>query len=434
MNGAIRHGQTFERWGLTLNAKSSIQTNELLEQLSSYALLRNEQRRNQIKERSQRLFDFGIGDPLEETPAFIREALAKAIPEVSQYPLAQGAQEFRVACAQWVKRRFGVEIDPSTQILSSNGSKEAIFHVPQTFLCATSAKRIVVAPDPGFPVYKSGTLLAGGICFEAALKPENGYVFQPESIPSELLPHVVAAWISYPHNPTGAQISRNDALRIYEWSRRHNILLLSDECYVDMYFPGAEAPCSFLEISASEKFEGVLSFQSLSKRSGMTGFRSGFVAGDERYVSLFKKLRPHIGLATPTFIQKAASLAWSDDKHVAERNKIFMAKRRKADAFLEKHGFKFVPSDSTFYVWIEVPKAFQETHKPLAAMGLNSQDSSGELYCQGLARHCGIVASPGDALGQSSGDFFRLALVPTVEELGDALAVWEKWIQSGYSL
>jgi aspartate/methionine/tyrosine aminotransferase len=131
---------------------------------------------------------------------------------------------------------------------------------------------------------------------------------------------------------------------------------------------------------------------------------------------LFKKMRPHVGLGTPNFVQAAAVAAWNDDAHVVSRNTIFKAKRASVDAFLSKHQFVCVPSDATFYVWIKAPNMF----------------ASGEEYCQALADKCGIVASPGDALGNSCAEFFRLALVPTQAELEQALAVWENWIHSGH--
>lgn len=389
-------------------------SNAWLEHLSAYSLLRNETRKAALRAQGREVFDFGLGDPLEETPAFIRQALIDAVPQVSQYPSSQGSLPFRQACAGWAARRFGVTLDPAC-ILSTNGSKEAIFHAPQTLLNAASARRVVVAPDPGFPVYRSATLLAGGVEFEVPLKPERGYVFDPEDVPAPLLSQVAACWVSYPHNPTGGVLPRAQAEKIYAWALANNIVLLSDECYVDMYFPGTEAPVSFLEVSKAEGFRNVLAFFSLSKRSGMTGYRSGFVAGCPRLVSLFGKMRPHVGLGTPSFVQAAAMAAWNDDAHAVERNAVFARKRGLVDAFLSVHGFSVVPSNATFYVWVKAPSPF----------------ASGEAYVSALAEATGIVATPGDALGRSCADFFRLALVPTAEDLSRCLALWHDWISSG---
>lgn len=393
---------------------SAASSNAWLSQLSTYSLLRNETRKASLRDRGKEVFDFGLGDPLEETPSFIRQALVDALPKVSQYPSSQGSLAFREACAGWASRRFGVTLDPAF-VLSTNGSKEAIFHAPQVLLNAASSRRVVVAPDPGFPVYRSATLLAGGVEYEVPLRPERGYVFDPEDVPVPLLSQVAACWVSYPHNPTGGVLSRSQAEKIYAWALKHDIILLSDECYVDMYFPGTEPPVSFLEVSRSENFRNVLAFFSLSKRSGMTGYRSGFVAGCPRLVGLFGKMRPHVGLGTPSFVQAAAIAAWSDDAHVQERNAVFAQKRQLLDVFLSRHGFDVVPSNATFYVWVKAPPQFE----------------SGEAYVAALAEATGIVATPGDALGCSCAHFFRLALVPTASELVRCIGLWEAWIASG---
>lgn len=389
--------------------------NPWLSELPKYTLLRNDERKAQLAAQGRPIFDFGIGDPREETPAFIRDALLAAIPMVSQYPSSQGSIAFRASCAGWARRRLGVELDPAAQIISSNGSKEAIFHVPQILVNATSRRRIIAFPDPGFPVYKGSALLAGAVGYQVTLLPEEKYVFNPASIPKDLCSKIAAVWVSYPHNPTGALISRAQAESIYAWALEHDIVLLSDECYVDMYFPGTPAPESFLSVSAARGFRNVLAFFSLSKRSGMTGYRSGFVAGDADLVGLFAKYRPHAGLGTPDFVQKAAQVAWDDDAHPVDRNGVFARKRALVDAFFARHGFEVLPSTATFYVWVKVPRGFE----------------NGEAYAQRLADATGIVVTPGDALGDSCQEYFRLALVPTVENIKECLALWDEAIAKG---
>ena len=386
--------------------------NEWVDRLSTYSLLRGEERKSRLKQKGQRIFDFGLGDPVEPTPKFIVEKLKAALPEVSQYPSAIGCAEYRKSCANWLKRRMGIDVSWEDQIVSSNGSKEAIYHIPLILLNAASARRIIVLPDPGFPVYRSSTILAGGICYEVALRPEVDYVFEPECIPSEILPSVAACWVSYPHNPTGAVLTKEQAEKIYLWALENNIVLLSDECYVDMYFPNTPPPVSFLEISSAHGFKNVLAFFSLSKRSGMTGYRSGFVAGDCELMKRFSKLRPHIGLGTPTFVQLAGAAAWDEDTHARDRNQLFHEKRALVESFLVKHGFAFVPTNATFYVWVRCPQHY----------------SCGEDYVEALCENTGIVATGADALGKSSKEYFRLALVPSAKEIAQALEVWEKWI------
>ncbi len=394
---------------------SSLPSNSWLDLLPKYSLLRNDDRKARLRAAGREIFDFGIGDPQEETPEFIRRALADNIPKISQYPLSQGSMDFRTACAAWCKSRLNVGIDPTTQIISSNGSKEAIFHIPHVLLNSGSARRMMAFPDPGFPVYRNSTLLSGGVPYQYTLDPSKNYVFEPESLSKDILAQLAAVWISYPHNPTGALLPRAQAEKIYRWALENNIVLLSDECYVDMYFPNTEKPVSLLEIAAQNDFKNLLAFFSLSKRSGMTGYRSGFVAGDSRLIGAFAKYRPNVGVGTPEFVQKAAMAAWADDQHVIERNHIFAEKRKVIDAFLLANQFTVLPSTATFYVWIKAPVGF----------------ASGEEYCEALASATGIVATPGDALGDSSKDWFRLALVPTVPKIEQCVGLWQKAIQTG---
>ena len=394
---------------------SRLPSNSWLDLLPKYSLLRNDDRKARLRAAGREIFDFGIGDPQEETPEFIRQALAQHIPKVSQYPLSQGSLDFRKACAEWCFARLAVSIDPATQVISSNGSKEAIFHIPHVLLNSGSARRLVLFPDPGFPVYRSSTLLSGGVPYQYTLDPARNYVFDPESIPVDLLPQVAAVWISYPHNPTGALLPRADAERIYAWAIEHDLVLLSDECYVDMFFPGSEKPVSLLEVAEQNQFKNLLAFFSLSKRSGMTGYRSGFVAGDVSLVSAFAKYRPNVGVGTPEFVQRAAIAAWADQAHVHERNSIFAEKRRIVDSFLQKNNFRVLPSTATFYVWIQSPDSY----------------GSGEDYCEALAQATGLVATPGDALGDSSRSWFRLALVPTAEKIHLCIGLWQNAIDTG---
>lgn len=395
-----------------------VKLNSWMESLGVYALYRNDERKKRLAASGRAIFDCGIGDPQEETPAFLREALARAIPVISQYPSMTGGMPLREACARWVKRRFDVELDPARQVISSNGSKEAVFHLPHLLCNAASQRRIIVMPDPGYPVYRSGTLLAGAVPYEVPLLPEHGFVFQPEQIPAEILPQVAAVWVNYPHNPTGAVISFEQMRRIRDWALKWDVVLISDECYVDMFFPGESPPRSFLELGSADGFKNLLALFSLSKRSGMTGYRSGFVAGDEALVKAFGQYRGHAGLGTPEFVQAAARAAWEEPQHVIERNRIFQGKRKPVDAFLERNKFSYLKSGATFYVWIQVPPG-------------SPGDGLAEAYCERLAERTGIIATPGDALGRSCADWFRLALVPTAERLQEALGLWQDAIDKG---
>jgi LL-diaminopimelate aminotransferase len=375
----------------------------------------NEDIKAQLDEKNIEVFDFTLGDPKEPTPSFIKQTLIDNIDDISQYPVNIGSPLFRKSCEQWAKRRLSVDLHPNENIISSNGSKEAVFHIPQILFNSSSKKRIVIFPEPGYPVYYAGTVLAGGIPYANPLRKEKFYVFDPSEIPNEIAKQVSAIWLCYPHNPTGAIISRSEMEKIYEWALKYNIMILSDECYIDMYYEGHDTPVSFLEISQKNNFKNVLCFFSLSKRSGMTGYRSGFVAGEKEVIALFAKYRLNVGLGTPDFIQKAAIAAWNDSNHVIERSRIFANKRKVVDKFFAKNGISVLPSNATFYVWGEVPRFYKSDRE----------------FMNCLMESTGIMVTPGSAFGESCARNFRLALVPTVDKITECLSMWQAKIDSG---
>ncbi|WP_457643984.1 succinyldiaminopimelate transaminase [Persephonella sp.] len=385
--------------------------NRLIRQLKPYPMEELNRIKASLKERGIKIYDFGTGDPKEPTDQKIRKALIDAVPEVSQYPSVAGRAELRNAISEWFKNRFGVELDPDTQIIPSNGSKEAIFHFPLVFIDTDQPeKNKVIFGTPGYPVYERGTLYAGGMPVPVPLREEDGFLLRLDKLDKSLLQETKIVWLNYPHNPTGATASLQyfqDTLGI---CREYGIILCSDECYTELYFD--EKPPSALQAG----IEGVVVFHSLSKRSGLTGYRTGFVAGDPQIISEYRKGRASFGVATPDFIQKAAEVAWSDEEHVEKRREIF---RRKRDIFLEffdKIGLEYLYPQATFYFWIKAPEGM-----------------SGEEYAKHLLQY-GIVVSPGVNFcagieimeNRCSSDYFRIALVPTVEECMEAVRVWEK--------
>jgi succinyldiaminopimelate transaminase len=394
---------------------ANFEYNSWLQTLKPFALTKNEDIKERLKQRGIEVHDFTLGDPQEPTPAFIKEALIKNIADVSQYPLNIGSLSLRTACANWLKKRFDLSINPQNQLISSNGSKEAVFHIHQVLLNVASQKRVVIFPEPGYPVYKAGCILAGGIPYENPLKSSKNYVFDPTEIPQEMLPYIAAVWLCYPHNPTGATINISQMEAIYQWALTHHIKILSDECYADMFFEGATPPSSFLKIAEKNNFKNVLCFFSLSKRSGMTGYRSGFVAGEEEVINLFAKYRLNVGLGTPDFVQQAAIAAWSENSHVLERNKIFAAKRKIVDQFFTKNNIAVLPSKATLYVWGEAPKIYQ----------------TGREFADATLEATGIMFTPGDVFGSSCSRNFRLALVPTCEKIQACFDFWQEQIDKG---
>ena len=361
---------------------------------------------DQVKEdltsRGIEIFDFGVGDPVEPTPAFIRQALIDALDPVSQYPTVVGQRRTREAIAGWAQRRLGVTLDPQTQVLPASGSKEAIFHTPLALVGPDEPRRRMLYPSPSYPVYEGAARFAGMVAQPVVLCEDNAYQLDLARQPEDVLQSTRMVWINYPHNPTGASIDLDYLRRQVEIAREYDILLCADDCYLDLYFPGVDPPPSLLQVTQT----GVLSFGSLSKRSGMTGYRSGYIAGDADAIATLKRQRPNFGVASQNFVQAAAAAAWSDDAHVAERRATFSAKRDKLVNFLSEMGYEVSGSQGAIYVWAKVPT------------------SDTQAFFARLLEH-GIVVSPGESFGAGGEGYFRLALVPTLDQIDRALRIWE---------
>lgn len=365
--------------------------NPVLAELGGYPIAVVQARARDLRDAGLPVVDFSIGDPREPTPGFIREALRAAVPEVSQYPTAAGLPELREAVAAYVARRFGTEVDPDTQVIPTTGSKEAIFSTPLAFVAPGD---VVVFPSPGYPVYERGARFAGADVRPVVL--DGDFVLRAERVPDEAWERARLVWVNSPHNPSGAVCDLDDLAGLYERAREVDALLLSDECYVDVYeekaYPGG--PASLLQVAGGTA-AGALVYLSLSKRSGMTGYRSGAIVGDAEAIAALRSLRSTTGTAPPEFTQAAAIAAWSDDTHVERRRSVFAEKRCILRAAFDDLGLEVVASTAGLYLWVRVDDDLAAT--------------------EALLDH-GVVVSPGRWFGPGGEGFLRLALVPTVEE------------------
>ncbi|HEY7073890.1 MAG TPA: aminotransferase class I/II-fold pyridoxal phosphate-dependent enzyme, partial [Solirubrobacteraceae bacterium] len=341
------------------------------------------------------LIDFGAGEPREETPAFIRDALKAALDPLSTYPPADGLPELRGAIAAWAGRRFGAPLDPDTEVVPSFGSKEAIFH-----LALVLDGECVAVPAPAYPVYERGALFAGKQVLPLPLLAENDFLPDLEAVPWE---RVALLWLNYPNNPTAASAPLALFARAAELARQHGFVVASDEAYSEIYF-GAEPPASALQLSEREN---VAVFNTLSKRSSMPGYRSGFVAGDPDLIAALKRYRPNVGVAPPEFVQRAATAAWGDEAHVEEVRERYRAKRDILLPALEAAGLRHAGGDATFFLWLDA--------------GGDADAVAAELL------DIGIVVAPGSFFGPAGAGFLRLALVPTPEECARAAERLTGW-------
>ncbi|MFN8586502.1 MAG: aminotransferase class I/II-fold pyridoxal phosphate-dependent enzyme [Candidatus Eisenbacteria bacterium] len=363
-----------------------------------YPFVKLDRRKRELAPAGVTIINFGMGDPREETPAFIRETLVKSVPNVSSYPATTGKPELRAACAAWMQRRYGVTVDPETQVLPANGLKEAVFNMAFAVVNPAGEKRTVIIPTPAYPVYEGGARFAGADVHFVPLRSEDGWRFNPARVPDEVWKKTALLWLNSPHNPTGSVLTREEGAAIVALARKHGFWVVSDEAYCDLYFEGG--PPTTLLVHGPEN---VVAMYTLSKRSAMTGYRSGFMAGDARLMDALKKFRPNVGAATPDFVQDAAIAAWNDEPHTAELRAKYAAKRDLFRAEFARRGWKTEASEATFYLWLVAP------------------GGDDVAFVEKLLR-LGIVCVPGSYLGPGGEGFVRFALVPTLEQCREAIA------------
>jgi succinyldiaminopimelate transaminase len=353
--------------------------NPVLAEMAVYPFTRLEEERRRLVAAGVDVIDFGKGDPNEPTDPLIRQALVEALPERAPYPLAQGLPELREAASGWLERRFGVAVDPDTEIVPTYGSKEAIFSLAQVL---GTCGRAVAFGEPAYPVYERGALFAGARVQTLPLRRDNGFL--PNL--AELDDDVALVWVNYPHNPTGAVAPREFYDELAEAAERHDFVVGSDEAYTELWFD--EPPPSALQAADRSR---IVVFQTLSKRSSMTGYRSGFVAGPPEIVAALKAYRPTVGTAPQEFVQRASVAAWNDERHVEETRARYRAKRDVLIPAIEACGWEIVASEATMYLWVAGPEP-------------------------DVLLERGLIVSPGEMFGPSGEGYVRFALVPTLEE------------------
>lgn len=361
--------------------------------LRTYPFVRLTDAKARLRAAGVDILDFGVGEPREQTPEFIRAALVDAIEPLSTYPLTDGLPELRGAIAAWVARRFGATLDPDREVIPTIGSKEAIFSLAQAL-----GGDLVAVPSPAYPVYERGAAFAGKALLELPLREENGFLPDLHAVPEETWARVSLLWLNHPNNPTASSAP----LALYEQAaalaREHGFVLASDEAYSEIYF-GAP-PASALQVADRTN---VVALNTLSKRSSMPGYRSGFVAGDPELIAALKRFRPNVGVAPPEFVQRAAAAAWRDEAHVDAVREVYRRRRDMLLPALEARGLRHAGGDATFFLWLDVGPG------------------ADALAAEWLER--GIIVAPGSFFGPAGEGFLRLALVPPLEECERAVAL-----------
>ena len=365
-----------------------------------YPFVRLGEARRAVEARGVVVIDFGTGDPREPTDPRIRQALVDGLEERLGYPSSVGLPELRNAIADWCRRRFGVGLDPETEIVPTLGSKEAIFSFALVATDLERGKDTIVVTEPGYPVQERGALFARARVLTLPLHERNGFLPDIEALEPAELDRLAILWVNYPNNPTGATAPLPFYERLAELARRHDFVLASDEAYTELWFD--KPPVSALQVTDRRN---VLVFNTLSKRSSMTGYRSGFVAGDPALVAALKLFRPTVGTAPQEFVQRASVVAWGDESHVEATRARYGRKRHLFLELFARKGIRVAASTATMYLWLEVPAG-----------------ETSEVFATRLLER-GVLVTPGSYLGPSGEGYVRLALVPTEDECRQAVEI-----------
>jgi len=366
----------------------------------------------------------GIGEPKHATPQFIKDALIDSLDTaLSGYPATAGELRMREACAQWLKRRYRIDINAASQVLPVNGSREALFALAQAVLDPTRKSARVISPNPFYQIYEGATLLSGAEPYYVANTADNNFAANWDDVPEDVWATTQLLFVCSPGNPTGKIMPLEEWKRLFELSEKYGFVIASDECYSEIYFRD-EPPLGGLEaasILGYKDFKRLIAFTSLSKRSNVPGLRSGFVAGDAAILKDFLLYRTYHGCAMSGVVQAASIAAWNDEAHVLENRNLYRTKFAQVTPVLAEVMDVKLP-DASFYLWAGVPEAWSRS----------DTDFARELYA---AEH--VTVLPGSfigrtAQGQNPGQGrVRMALVAETAECLEAAHRIARFIRSG---
>jgi LL-diaminopimelate aminotransferase len=373
---------------------------ERLKRLPPYLFREIERKKREVISRGIDIIDLGVGDPDLPTPEPIVEAMRRAVgdPANHRYPSYSGMDDFKVAAAKWFRTRFGIQLDPETEVFSLIGSKEGIAHLPLAFI---DAGDVALVPEPAYPVYNIATIFAGGEPWFMPLTRDNGFLPNLKSIPSDVVKRTKLLFISYPNNPTSAVATMDFFNMVVEFAKRNSILVCHDAAYTEMAFDGYKPP-SFLE--AKGAMDVGIELHSLSKTFNMTGWRIGFAAGNKDAVQSLGTVKSNIDSGVFQAVQIAAIDAFRNyESLVGNIMEVYSLRRNLMAKGLKEAGFDLEIPKATFYLWVRVPEGY--TSEGLAAKLLES----------------GVVVTPGNGFGEHGEGYFRIALTQKEDRLEDAM-------------
>ena len=346
------------------------------------------------------VIDLGVGDPDLPTPKDIIEVAKKALekPENHHYPSNKGLLSFRKSCANYMKKRFGVEFDPENEVTALIGSKEGIAHFPLAFV---NPGDVVLCPEPAYPVYYLGTILSEGEPYYMPLKWENQFFPKLEDIPEDVLKRAKILWLNYPNNPTGATATKEFFKEVVDFAKKYDLIVAHDAAYVELYFE--EPPISIFEVEGAK--DVAIEFHSLSKTFCMTGWRIGFAVGNSFVVGALAKIKSNVDSGAFNAVQEAGAYALDNlDSIVPPLVKVFKERRDFLVKALKDLGYEFLEPKATFYLWVKTPNGMSSTE-----------------FCKKVLDECGIVVTPGSGFGDSGEGYFRIALTVGIDRLKEAV-------------
>jgi acetylornithine aminotransferase len=387
--------------------------NPAISKLKPYAFTQLRTRQDALAAQGVRLIGLGVGDPEDETPALIREALVAAITPSGRYPTAAGLPALRQAVARWLHTRFAVEVDPERHVLPANGSKEALYNLAPLLLddpAGRATRELIAIPELAYQVYGDSALLHHAEVLPLPL--DGDWLPDLNAITPAVGNRLRLLWLNFPNNPTGAVAPPAYYPDVLALADRYGFYVGSDEAYSELWYDAP--PTGLLPAAAATGYHRAIVVNTLSKRSNMTAYRSGFIAGDPELIALMKNVRPRIGVATPEFIQRAAIAAWGDETHVEQQRARYAARRAVFLEVLRRHGLEVEASQAAFYLWVRVPEV--------------DGRRDGMRFAEQLLER-GVIVLPGGFMGPRGAEYVRLAYVPTLDVCREAAAILDRFLQ-----
>jgi len=373
-----------------------------LEKIPPYLFAEIDRKRDEMVAKGVDIINMGVGDPDRPTPGHIVQAMHEAIddPATHNYPPYQGTKDFREAAVEWMERRVGVKgLNPNTEVVSSIGSKEAIHN---TFLAFVEPGDYTLIPDPGYPVYRTSTIFAGGEFHTMPLLAERSFLPDLDAIPEEVARKAKLLWINYPNNPTGALATLEFFEELVAYCKHYDILLCHDHAYSEMAYDGYKPP-SVLQVPGAK--DVAIEFHSLSKSYNMTGWRVGFVVGSAHGIKGLGQVKTNLDSGVFKAIQRAAIAAYStSEEELQAVMSVYKNRRNIIVKGLQSLGWPIEPPKATLYVWAPVPQGY----------------SSAEFVSL-LLEKCGIIVPPGNGYGAAGEGFFRIALTVADQRMHEAI-------------